>query len=65
MNDFTVTRYRITIFEKTGIIKSETKFIKSISFAMKSFVGFNFRIEEPQNKRFYENCLNGLQATQI
>ena len=26
------------------------------------FAGFDFRIEEPQNSRFYENCFRGLQA---
>ena len=36
MKDSTLTRYRIAIFEKTGIIKFETKFIKGISFVTRS-----------------------------
>ena len=36
LNDCTVTGYRIATYEKTGIMKFETKIVKGISFAAKS-----------------------------
>ena len=58
LNDFTVTGYRISIYEKTGIIKFETKVHQGYQFCGEEYLlGLNFELKSDKTAGFMKIAL--------
>ena len=64
LKDCTVTRYRIVVYEKTGMIKFKTKIYQGYYFCGEEYLlGLNFELNSRKTADFIKICFSGLQAS--